>query len=44
MQLLLRNLEALGFPVPNIADGATYDLHHGDMIDGGRGEVLLKAY
>ena len=43
MQLLLRNLKALGFPVADSAVDSTYDLHHGDMIDGGRGEVLLRV-
>ena len=42
MQLLLRNLKSLGFPIPNDAVDSTYDLYHGDMIDGGRGEVLLR--
>jgi hypothetical protein len=39
----LRNLKALGFPVADSAVDSTYDLHHGDMIDGGRGEVLLRV-
>ena len=43
MQLLLRNLQNLGFPVPTSVVDSTYDLHHGDMIDGGRGEVLLRV-
>ena len=43
MQLLLRKLKELGFPVPAGAFDSTYDLHHGDMIDGGRGEVLLRV-
>jgi len=43
MPLLLRNLKNLGFPVPDSAVDSTYDLHHGDMIDGGRGEVLLRV-
>ena len=43
MQLLLRKLKELGFPVPDGAVDSTYDLHHGDMIDGGRGEVLLRV-
>ena len=43
MRVLLRKLVKTGFPVPEEILSASYDLYHGDMIDGGRGEILLRA-
>ena len=43
MRVMLRKLQATGFDVPDSALESSYDLYHGDMIDGGRGEILLKA-
>jgi formylmethanofuran dehydrogenase subunit C len=43
MSLILKYLERLGFPVPAETWDADFDLFHGDMIEGGRGEMLLKV-
>jgi formylmethanofuran dehydrogenase subunit C len=41
--LMLTQLRRLGFSVPADLSAAQIDLYHGDMIEGGRGEVLLRA-
>lgn len=41
--LVLRHLRMLGFPVPDDLWAAQFDLYNGDLIEGGRGEVLIKA-
>lgn len=43
MTLVLKYLERLGFPVPEDTWNANFDLFHGDMLEGGRGEMLLKV-
>jgi formylmethanofuran dehydrogenase subunit C len=41
--LILKYLERLQFPVPAATWDADFDLFHGDMLEGGRGEMLLKV-
>ncbi len=43
LQLLFRNLRSHDFPVANELFTSSYDLYHGDLLDGGRGEILLKT-
>ena len=43
MSLLLRQLQADGFQVDSAMLDAVYDLYNGDLIEGGRGEVLLRV-
>lgn len=43
LTLLFRHLRQLGFHVPESVWSAAVDLYHGDLIEGGRGEILLKA-
>ena len=43
LQLTLRSLQQDNFPVSEELLLADFDLYHGDMIEGGRGEMLLKA-
>lgn len=43
LQLLLRQVASLGFPVPAPWYAAEYDLYHGDLLDGGRGEILIRV-
>ena len=43
MGLLLMQLKSHQFAVPNEIQDMTLDLYHGDFIEGGRGEMLLRA-
>ena len=43
LQLILRHVARLGFPVPDALIRASYELYHGDFVAGGRGEILLPA-
>lgn len=43
LQMLYRQLKRLDFPVPESLLTSSYDLYSGDLIDGGRGEILLRA-
>jgi formylmethanofuran dehydrogenase subunit C len=43
LPLLFRHLQSLRFHVPDDVLGAEFDLYHGDLIEGGRGEILLKV-
>jgi formylmethanofuran dehydrogenase subunit C len=43
MPLLLRYLRRRDFPVTDALLQADYHLFHGDLIEGGRGEVLIRA-
>lgn len=43
LQLLLRELRNLDFPVPDELFNSTVDLYHGDLIEGGRGEILIQS-
>ena len=41
--IVARQLKLQGFEAPNDFATAMYDLYSGDMIEGGRGEILLRA-
>lgn len=41
--LVFRELLRLGFPLPDDALDMNFDLFHGDMLEGGRGEVFLRS-
>lgn len=41
VNLLLRHLRSRDYPLPDSLNDPHWDLYHGDMIEGGRGEVLL---
>ena len=43
MRVILRKLAETGFEVSEDTLNASYNLYHGDMIDGGRGEILLRV-
>lgn len=43
MTLIYKNLQSLDFEVPERARSAEFDLFHGDMIEGGKGEMLIPA-
>ncbi|MBA61653.1 MAG: formylmethanofuran dehydrogenase subunit C [Planctomycetaceae bacterium] len=43
MRVMLRKLADTGFHVTEENLNASYNLYHGDMIDGGRGEILLRT-
>ncbi len=43
LQLIFRKLQRDDFPVPAELLTTQIDLYHGDMIEGGRGEVWLRA-
>ncbi|NLF72193.1 MAG: formylmethanofuran dehydrogenase subunit C [Candidatus Anammoximicrobium sp.] len=42
MALLLRHVRSLGFPPSAELDGSEFDLFNGDLIEGGRGELLVR--
>jgi hypothetical protein len=41
--VIFRRLRRWGFQVPEEIVHAEYALHHGDLIEGGKGEILLRA-
>jgi formylmethanofuran dehydrogenase subunit C len=41
--VLWRHLRQLDFAVPEEITACDFDLYHGDMINGGRGEVLVRT-
>lgn len=43
IDLVLREAERLGLVLPEGSLRATYDWHHGDLLTGGRGELLTLA-
>jgi len=43
LRLLLRRLGQLGMDIPKTLVESEFDLYHGDLIEGGRGEVLMPA-
>ncbi len=43
LSALFRQLGRLDFPLPTSALDADFELYNGDMIEGGRGEVLVRA-
>jgi formylmethanofuran dehydrogenase subunit C len=42
LRLYLRHLQKLGLSVSDACIDARYRIHHGDLLNGGRGEVLLR--
>jgi len=42
LALLFRYLRRQDFPVPTALATAEFDLYHGDMLEGGRGEILTR--
>jgi formylmethanofuran dehydrogenase subunit C len=43
MPLLLRHLKGRGFAVPDELIAASYQLYNGDLLEGGRGEILVRG-
>lgn len=43
MALLLRHLGKAGFPLPEGIADAGFELYNGDLIEGGRGELLVRC-
>jgi formylmethanofuran dehydrogenase subunit C len=43
LKMIFRELAQLDFPLPADLQAATFSLHHGDFIEGGRGEIFLRA-
>jgi formylmethanofuran dehydrogenase subunit C len=43
MTLVLRHVQSLGFPVSEEVAAARFDLFNGDLIEGGRGELLVRC-
>jgi formylmethanofuran dehydrogenase subunit C len=43
LTLVLRHLQSLGFPVSADVAAARVDLFNGDLIEGGRGELLVRC-
>ena len=43
MPLIFREIARLGYDLPAEVKSAELALHHGDFIEGGRGEILLRA-
>ncbi len=43
VRLLLRDLSSHGFPLPEDLDVERIQLYHGDLLEGGRGEVLVRS-
>ncbi len=41
--LLLRQIAQLGFPIPEAWRDGAYELYSGDLIEGGRGEILVRV-
>ena len=41
--MILQQLEKLGFPIPDRIRQANLRIHHGDLIEGGRGEIFTCA-
>ncbi len=42
LQLYLRHLRSLSFPVPEAAFNATYERWCGDLLESGKGEILVR--
>jgi len=42
-QIVFRDLLRLGFPLAESLLQADFDLYHGDFLEGGKGEILLRA-
>ncbi len=43
LSLVFRQLQARAFPLPSDVIDLEFDLYHGDMIEGGRGEIFTRA-
>ena len=43
LTVLLRELRLLGFPVGDDLLSTQFDLYNGDLIEGGRGEILIRT-
>lgn len=43
LRVLLRQLATAGFPVPDLWFASDYLLYSGDLIEGGRGEMLVRV-
>ena len=43
MPMLLREIDQLGFGIADELILSEYDLYHGDLIEGGRGEILVRV-
>jgi formylmethanofuran dehydrogenase subunit C len=43
LRMLDRNLRTLAFPTPISLGETAVDLYHGDLLEGGRGELILRA-
>lgn len=41
--LYLRRLAAWGFPIPEIAPSAVFERYNGDLLEGGKGEILRRV-
>lgn len=42
MRLLVRHLAQIGFSVPDDLLDASYSMYHGDLLEGGRGEIFMR--
>lgn len=43
LRLIFTHLQSLGFAVPDDLQSAQFDLYHGDLLEGGRGEILVRS-
>ena len=43
LPLMFAHLRRQGFPLDEAYQAAEYDLYHGDLVEDGRGEILLRA-
>jgi formylmethanofuran dehydrogenase subunit C len=43
LKMIFRELAQHDFPLPDELRSATFSLHHGDFIEGGRGEIFTRA-
>lgn len=43
INMITRNLMSEGLPVADHMQDAAFDLYHGDLIEGGRGEILIRV-
>jgi formylmethanofuran dehydrogenase subunit C len=43
LQLIYRQLRQLNFAVPGELQGCPCDVYNGDLVTGGRGEILIRA-
>ena len=43
LKMIFRELAQHDFPLSDELQSATFSLHHGDFIEGGRGEIFTRA-